>query len=754
MTQRPSTDHMQDAMLHGASYQFNNHVLSKVVDTDVYNRFRKSIDSPAELLNSDKNAIANAMYKWALDHGASQYSHMFFPIRSAGIGVLGGSSGLKHEAFVSLEFGDEEFVKPLTSGFSGSQLFVGETDGSSFPNGGLRTTHQAGAWTAWDRTSPPVVIRDTLYIPCILITQNGKAEDEKLPLLRANDAINRTCLRLLKLIGDKESTKVVSNVGPEQEFFIIDRELYLKRPDLLACGRTIMGVQPPKGQEECLNYFGAIQPRVKKFFDECHEECWRVGISQAVMHNEVAPSQGEVSHIFTLTNVAADWNILTMDIMNTTALKHGLILLLHEKPFAGINGSGKHNNWGLFTDKGDVLFVPGSTDKEQERFMAIMSCFTLAVHRHSDVLRAGIASAGNDFRLGGQEAPPAVLSFYGGEAMEKHIDSIIAGGPLAGYKSETTTIETGCSHVADLTARKEDRNRTSPLPFCGNRIEFRAVGGSQNIAWPLTCLNTAMADAMDHLANKLEAGQNIRDAVADLFRESRRVFYSGDNYSEEWKAEYEKRGLVNLKNTVDAADSLASEKNVKLFESQRVLARDELFARQTCIYEAYTNISLIEANCMIRMINTGLIPACATDMNLYSGESAFLAGDRKKVYAALAQNNKELEKAVHAFGSVVGDPAQARFCLEKLKPAMEKVRESADQAELLMQKSLYPYPSYAEILYQHLSDNELKGGETFQKPPAQQPSLVDVPPPASATVHFSKVDGKSGNGSCAYVSKL
>jgi len=698
---------MQDAMLNGASFQFNNHVLARMVGPEIFGRFKKSIDANTEFLDSDKNAVAKAMYEWAMDHGASQFSHTFYPIRSAGIGALGGSSGQKHDGFLSVDFGDSrEFLKPFTSGFSGNQLFMGETDGSSFPNGGLRTTHKAGAWTAWDRTSPPVVIKDTLYIPCILITQDGKAEDEKLPLLRANDAINRTCLRLLKLMGDNKTTKVVSNVGPEQEFFVIDRELYQKRPDLLACGRTIMGVQPPKGQEECLNYFGAIQPRVKKFFDETHQECWKVGISNTVMHNEVAPSQGEMCHIFTLTNVAADWNILTMDIMNTVALRHGLVVLLHEKPFAGINGSGKHNNWGLFTDVGDVLFVPGKKQKEEERFMAIMSCFLLAVHRHSDVLRAGIASAGNDHRLGGHEAPPAVLSFSGGKAMENHVDSIIAGGPLAGYESDTAQIETGCSQVAKLNARKEDRNRTSPLPFCGNRIEFRSVGSAQHIAWPLTCLNTAMADAMDHLANKLEGGQNLRDAVADHFKEARNVMYSGDNYSEEWKKEYEKRGLANLKNSVEAADALVSEKNVKLFESQKVFGKDELVARQTCIYSAYTNIVMIEANCMIRMVNTGMIPVCAKDMKLYSGDTSFLAGDRLRVYASLAQKSKELQEVLNLFRSTDGDADLARYCLEHVKPAMEKVRESADQAELLIHKDLYPYPSYAEILYSHLSDKD------------------------------------------------
>jgi len=700
---------MQEALVTSSNSQFTNAVLAGYVSREVYDRFKKSIDDPKILLESDKDAIAKAMFDWAMAQGASQFSHMFYPIRSAGIGLLGGSSGRKHDAFVNLDFGNEEHIKPLTCGFSGGQLFVGETDGSSFPNGGLRTTHEAGAWTAWDRTSPPMVIQDTLYIPCILITQQGKSEDEKLPLLRANDAINRSCVRLLKLMGDTKTNKVISNVGPEQEFFIIDRDMYIKRPDLLSCGRTILGAEPPKGQEECLNYFGAIQPRVKSFFDQCHEECWKVGISNSVMHNEVAPSQCEVSHIFTVTNVAADWNILMMDIMSNVALKHGLILLLHEKPFAGINGSGKHNNWGLFTDNGEVLFVPGKTEKEEERFMAILSCFTLAVSRHSDVLRAGIASAGNDHRLGGHEAPPAVLSFYGGEAMEKHVDAIIAGGPLAGYKTEYAKIQPGCTQVCEINARREDRNRTSPLPFCGNRIEFRSVGGAQHIAWPLTCLNTIMSDAMDNLSNKLEKGMKLRDAVAEQFKESKRVFFSGDNYSDEWKKEYEKRGLVNLKNTVDTADVFFSDKNIKMFESQKVLAKDELRARQVCMYEAYTNILTVEASTMIRMINTGVLPACAKDTNLYTGDAAYLAGNRKQIYTSLAQNTKALEETVKAVpkeakGGKNLEAIQARYCLEKLKPAMEKVRESADAAELLMEKDLYPYPSYADILFNHLSE--------------------------------------------------
>jgi len=701
-------EHMSQALLSIATHQFNDETLRRSVPFEVYIRFKSSIDEGTPLSKEDKDVIAEAMGKWAMECGAAQYAHMFYPVRSAGIGVLGGSSGLKHDAFINLDFKSKDLVKPFGESFSGTQLFVGETDGSSFPNGGLRSTHEAGAWTAWDRTSPPSIIDDTLYIPCTLISQNGKALDEKIPLLRSNDAVNVEGLRLLKLIGDNESKKVVTNVGPEQEFFIIDRDMYLKRPDLMACGRTVLGASPPKGQEECLNYFSQIQPRIKAFFIELHERCWKLGISNAVMHNEVAPAQCEVSHIFTLTNVAADWNILMMDVMSHVAIKHGLVVLLHEKPFAHINGNGKHNNWGLFTDKGDVLFTAGKNAREQERFMTFVSCLTHAIHLHGDVLRAGVASAGNDHRLGAQEAPPALLSIYVGQSMEDHVDSIIKGGPLAGYEMKTKTIDIGCSHVSPIEGRLEDRNRTAPMPFCGNRFEFRAVGSAQNIAWPLTCLNTTMAESMSILSKKLESGVSQRDAVAQMFKESRRVLFAGDCYSDEWKHEAIKvRKLPDLPNTFVATKHLVSPKNIKLFSSMKVFGEDELCARQQIMYEAYANIITIEANVMIRMLETGVIPAMAQDLNIYGTNVHMLAGERVELYQKVATKTKMLKAIMKKLDDISEAEKQAEYCNKDVIPMMNQLRAAHDDAEAVIRKDLYPFPSYADILFHHHASEPL-----------------------------------------------
>jgi glutamine synthetase len=696
---------MTDALHAVSTLQFNDDTMRRNLPIDVYMAFRESIDSGAELSVEYQNVLAKSMGDWAVENGAAQYSHVFYPMRAAGVGVLGGSSGLKHDAFLTLDMKSKDSIKPIESGiFTGEQLFKGETDGSSFPNGGLRSTHEAGAWTSWDRTSPPCVVGDTLLIPTILVSQNGQALDEKIPLLRSMDAVNREAVRLLRHLGDNTSKRVVTNVGPEQEFFVIDRELYLQRPDLMSCGRTVLGAAPAKGQEECLNYFSLIQPRVKAFFSEFHSACWELGISNAVMHNEVAPAQCEVSHIFTLTNVAADWNILMMDLMSNIAIKHGLVVLLHEKPFAHINGSGKHNNWGLFTDKGDVLFTPGKTPEEEARFMAFTSCLTNAVKKHGDVLRAGVASASNDHRLGAQEAPPAIISIYIGQSMEDHIDKIIAGGPLAGYKNQTKMISSGCSQVTPIEGRFEDRNRTAPLPFCGNRFEFRAVGSGQNIAWPLTCINTIMAESMNELSGKIESGKKVRDAVGEMYKNGRDVLFQGDNYSEEWKQEaLEKRKLPNLPNTVVATAALYSAKNKKLFSDMKVYDNEELKARQANMFDAYNQIVTIEANVMVKMMETGYIPAMAADLARYEGPiSKKLVGRREQVYAQAAQLTATLKQMI-AIGDALESEELAVHLLNKVLPAMQKVRAEADEAEGLLCKLLYPYPNYQQLLFSHLS---------------------------------------------------
>ena len=511
-------------------HQFDRSKMQKLLSEPVYQRFKNASKHSENLSKSDMTELADVMFKWAIELGAVQYSHVFFPMRQAGVGVLGSSAGMKHDSFVSLDFGHPENLKPLTVGFTSGQLFMGETDGSSYPQGGLRGTHYAGAWTAWDMTSPPYVKEETLFIPAVMVSQTGEALDDKTPHLRSMDAVNREGVRLLKLLGDTETREVVSNNGPEQEFFLIDRELYVLRPDLVACGRTVVGAPPPKGEEECLNYFGTLAPKIKAVLVDFHTQMWRLGMSNAVMHNEVAPGQHEISPIFALSNVSADQNALCQDVLSHSAMAHGLTLLLHEKPFAGINGSGKHCNWGLNTDTGKNLYVPGKTQADQKTFVAFVAALTYAIKNHGDALRASIGHAGNDHRLGAHEAPPAIISLGTGESLEKHLQGVIDGGPLEGYGEAATELKGICNAVADLSARFEDRNRTAPVPFCGNRFEFRAVGSSQNIGFPLAVLNTAVAEGLSKLSSMIEEGMTPRDAVATMLKENFDSIFNGDGY--------------------------------------------------------------------------------------------------------------------------------------------------------------------------------------------------------------------------------
>lgn len=639
----------------------------------------------------DGNALADAMMKWALERGAVNYAHWFSPVR--------GGNGLKHDAFIDLDFGDPSTLKPIvTETFSNTQLFLNETDGSSFPNGGLRATHTAAAFMSWDRSSPPFVRGDTLYIPASFVSHYGDALDEKTPLLRSNEAINVQGLRLLKLLGDNDSTQVVTNVGWEQEFFCLDRDDYLARPDLMACGRTLMGAQPPRGQQTDYNYFNKINPRVKSFLEDCQHEMWKVGMSLSVYHNEVAPAQHEISPIFALTSISSDQNVLAMEIMEDVSAAHNIVTLFAEKPFAGLNGSGKHNNWGLNTDSGKNLYAPGKSEESQQDFFAFTAALARALHVHGDVVRTGVATAGNDHRLGAQEAPPAIISLYTGANMEDHIRNIVGGGGLFGYGLEGQFVDAGARSIAPIPAGMEDRNRTAPFPFCGNRFEFRAVGSNQNICLPLALLNTAVAESIGVLADRIEGGESPRDAIAKMFDEHMPVLFSGDGYSDAWPVEAEKRGLLNLRNSVDAYDTFNSEKNRKLFESQNVFKPHELAARQETMYEQYTNALTIEAACMVEMCNTSIIPACAEDLSGYEGTS--LAGNREAVYTALASNVTALKSALD--GLPDDEPSkQARYCADVIKPAMETLREDCDEAEGLIKSEIYPFPKYREMLFAH-----------------------------------------------------
>jgi len=683
--------------------QLDRTKMQQLLPEPLFQRFKNASKHGEGLSKSDKAEIANVMFKWATELGACQFSHVFFPMRPAGVGVLGSSAGMKHDSFVSLDFGHPDNLKPLTVGFSSAQLFMGETDGSSYPQGGLRGTHYAGAWTAWDMTSPPYVKEETLFIPAVMVSQTGEALDDKTPHLRSMDAINREGVRLLRLLGDTETREVVSNNGPEQEFFLIDRELYVKRPDLIACGRTVVGAPPPKGQEECLNYFGTLAPKIKAVLVDFHTQMWKLGMSNAVMHNEVAPGQHEISPIFALSNVSADQNALCQDVLSHSAMAHGLTLLLHEKPFAGINGSGKHCNWGLNTDTGKNLYVPGKTKQDQQTFVAFVAALTYAIKNHGDALRASIGHAGNDHRLGAQEAPPAIISLGTGESLENHLKEVIAGGPLDGYGDAVTELKGICSAVADLNARFEDRNRTAPVPFCGNRFEFRAVGSSQNIGFPLAVLNTAVAEGLSKLSSMIEGGKTPRDAVALMLSDNFDAVFNGDGYSEEWQVEAARRGLPNYKVGVEAVDHLTDAKNVELFEKMKVMSERELVARKSVLFKAYANILTIEAQTMVKMMDTGVIPACAKDLKSYQGTD--LGGDRATLYSNLAKATESLRTLLDEAKSVDDDRASAFYCLEKLKPQMQAVRVLHDKVEGKMEAALYPYPNYQDMLFSHHSAN-------------------------------------------------
>jgi glutamine synthetase len=672
--------------------------MEKDIGADAYAKFKSSQKDGSGLDKATANAVAKSMKEWAMENGCVSYAHWFSPVRGEPIQAL---NGLKHDAFIDLDFGDAEVVKPIVTGsFNGSKLFMNETDGSSFPNGGLRATHTAAAYNSWDRLSPPFIQGDTLYIPAAFVAWTGAALDHKTPLLRSQEAINTAGMRLLKNLGDTTSEQVVSNVGWEQEFFVIDREMFLRRPDLMLTGRTVLGGLPARNQQTDMNYFGPMQPRVKALMEEVQAEAWKVGMAMSVYHNEVAPGQHEYSPIFSLTNIANDQNQLAMQMTNDIAARHGLVVLYHEKPFAGINGSGKHNNWGLNTDSGKNLYAAGKTEESQSDFVAFVAALSYAVNKHADVIRCSIATAGNDHRLGAQEAPPAIISLYTGPTLEGHLKSVMEGGALAGYGENTKMIPYGTAAVADVGGGQEDRNRTAPLPFCGNRFEFRAVGSSQNIAFPLTVLNTAVADGCDAISEKIEGGMSPRDAVSEVLTDNWRCIFNGNGYSDEWPIEAEARGLLNLKNSPAAFATFADEKNQVLFEKHNIFSRDETVARAETLHEQYIAQVTMEADIMIEMMETGIIPACAEDLKTYEGTK--MGGDRGALYEDMAAASKTLAEVLSNLPE--GEHESAAYCADTLIPAMNDVRELADTAEKKCTRALWPYPTYGDIIFTHQTE--------------------------------------------------
>merc|ERR1712203_777293 len=528
-----------------------------------------------------------------------------------------------------------EATKPFSATLPHERLFFGETDGSSFPNGGLRATHTAAAFTTWDRSSPCFVMDKVLRIPCSFITHLGACIDDKTPLLRSNDAVNKQGLRLLKNIRIGTDAKAIhSFLGWEQEFFIIKADLYRQRPDLVNCGRTLIGKLPTRNQQAELNYFAPVPEKVEKVLNNVQAMMLKLGVPMAVLHNEVACAQHEMSPIYCHSTFSCDNNVLFMEVLEREAEKLGLHALLHEKPFAGINGSGKHNNWSIGTDTGMNFFYPGKTDSARELFVTGIACLAHGLCQHNEVVRCSVAHAGNDHRLGAQEAPPAIISLYPGTGFEAHVDKIIAGGPLLGYKAEKSTADPKAAAAMPAVCGVEDRNRTAPFPFCGNRFEFRAVGSSQNCAFPTAVCNTIWAAGAAHISGMLEQGVALREAVAHTFNEARHVIFTGNGYSAEWPEEAKKRGLPNLNTTPLAVATLNSEKAKKLFSSMGIFSAQECDAKAEVMFETYNTTLGVEVSTLIDMVETGILPACAKDMAKYTA-CPELAGDRRKTYTSI-----------------------------------------------------------------------------------------------------------------------
>jgi len=678
---------------------FDDTTMMKCLEPGVYQRFKDNLVTGEATSEADQKAIARAMFEWARGLGATDFAHWFFPMRGGG-GAVGGAVGaFKMDAFIDLDWSSKHPNKPFKECFPHERLFQGETDGSSFPNGGLRVTHSAAAFTTWDRSSPPMVVDGVLRIPCSFVTHYGKCIDDKTPLLRSADAVQREGLRLLKAMGVASDAKaILSYLGWEQEFFVVPADLYKARPDLVNCGRTLIGTLPTRNQQADLNYFGAVPWRVDELLRNVHAIMLKVGCPMSVRHNEVAPGQHEMSPIFKVANASADNNVLFMEVCNQQASKLGLQMLFHEKPFAGINGNGKHANWSVGTDTGLNFFYPGKTDEARTMFVVGIACLAHGLFKHNELVRCAVAHAGNDHRLGAQEAPPAIISLYPGTGFEAHVDSIIAGGPLLGYSAEKKLQSTGCKASMPVEANVEDRNRTAPFPFCGNRFEFRAVGSSQNCSFPVMICNTIMASGMAHLAGLLEGGMKLRDSVAQMYKENRNVIFTGNGYSAEWPVEAEKRGLPNLNTTPKAIATFNSEKNRQVFEAMKVYAPDETDARAEVMYENYVTTLSVEVKTLIGMVETGIIPACAKDMAKYK-DASDLSGDRKSCYGAIVNGLSELKKAMEKMPEDLKE--EATYLCDEVKPKMENLRAQVDRAEGLLEAGLYPYPSYEALLYSH-----------------------------------------------------
>ena len=687
---------------------FNDTIMKERLPKNVYKNLKLTMEGVQELSLADADVIANAMKDWAIEKGATHYTHWFQP--------LTGTTAEKHDSFISAPKSDGKVLME----FSGKELIKGEPDASSFPSGGLRATFEARGYTAWDCTSPAFVREGaqgaTLCIPTAFCSYTGEALDQKTPLLRSMDAINEQALRILRLMGNTTSKKVTPSVGAEQEYFIVDREKYLQRKDLIFSGRTLFGAMPPKGQELDDHYFGSIRERIAAFMKDINEELWKLGVSAKTQHNEVAPAQHELAPIYAQCNTATDNNQLTMEVLKKVAYRHNLVCLLHEKPFAGVNGSGKHNNWSITTDDGINLLDPGKTPHENIQFLLVLGAVMKAVDTHADLLRESASDVGNDHRLGANEAPPAIISMFLGEQLEDVVMQLIDKGD-ATNSIQKGKLKTGASTLPDLNKDATDRNRTSPFAFTGNKFEFRMVGSSDSIAPANVVLNTIVAESFREIADELEKADNFdmacHDMIKKLFTEHHRIVFNGNGYSDEWVEEAERRGLPNIKSMVDAVPALTAPKAIKLFESFGVFTESELRSRAEIKYEAYAKAINIEAKSMIDIASKHIIPAVVSyttelaNSVIAVSEAGVDSSTQKELLDEVTKYLKEMKAALKKLTEVTEKASditegkeQATYFRDVVKVAMDELRAPADKLEMIVDKEFWPFPSYGDLLFE------------------------------------------------------
>ncbi len=691
-----------------ASKVFTRATMKERLPKNVYKEVIRVMEKGGELSLATADVVAKEMKDWAVENGATHYTHWFQP--------LTGITAEKHDSFISHP---DENGKMLME-FSGKELIKGEPDASSFPSGGLRATFEARGYTAWDITSPAFLKEDAtgviLCIPTAFCSYKGEALDKKTPLLRSMEAINEQALRIVRLFGNTQATKVVPSVGPEQEYFLVDREKYLQRLDLIFTGRTLFGASAPKGQELEDHYFGTIRERIGAYMKDLNIELWKLGVTAKTQHNEVAPAQHELASIYETANIAVDHNQLVMETMKKVAGRHGLTCLLHEKPFAGVNGSGKHNNWSLGTDNGVNLLDPGDTPNENIQFLLVLSCIIKAVDIHADLLRQSASDVGNDHRLGANEAPPAIISVFLGEQLEDVVKQLVETGEAA-HVLQGGKLETGVSTLPDFTKDATDRNRTSPFAFTGNKFEFRMVGSSDSIGSPNTILNAIVAEAFCEAADILEKADDFDLAVHDLIKEyltkHQRIIFNGNGYSEEWVAEAERRGLPNIKSMVEAVDTLTTDKAVKLFEKFGIFTKAELESREEVLYETYTKTINIEALTMIDMASKQIIPAvirytksladtviAVREAGADASASADLLKAVSEKLSAMKGALAKLEDALAKAGTVSDAKEQAFYYKDVVKTAMDELRAPADEVEMMVDKKVWPIPTYGDLIFE------------------------------------------------------